>query len=391
MTNEQTIKAQIMVVDDVSGNLRLMEHILRSYGYNVRSFMRGESAIASAEKNPPDLFLVDVMMPEMNGYELCKRLKADANLAPIPVIFLSGLNSAIDKVRAFEAGGVDYLTKPLSVEEVVARVDTHLKLRRLGRELEINNARLDQQVKLKTQELEEANRRLSILDKSKSDFLAMISHELRTPLNGLFGVADLLFTEMAPDPETDELKQMFKLSRERLVALIDDALLLTEVEVDAGRYGHATYPLRQLLAPATKDALAFCRTRDVSIGPVPDGLATVRGNEKLLKKALCALLTTAAKFSDEGDTILIGSEAGREQLVLTIEAHGNRIPDGALPEFFEVLGVGGTITPGGDLGLQPSMAARVLQLFGGRVTVENLDPPGIRFDVHLQTAGVVPA
>ena len=107
MTNEQTIKAQIMVVDDVSGNLRLMEHILRSYGYNVRSFMRGESAIASAEKNPPDLFLVDVMMPEMNGYELCKRLKADANLAPIPVIFLSGLNEAIDKVRAFEAGGVE--------------------------------------------------------------------------------------------------------------------------------------------------------------------------------------------------------------------------------------------------------------------------------------------
>jgi two-component system, sensor histidine kinase and response regulator len=391
MTDEQTPKAQIMVVDDVSRNLRLMEAVLRSQGYLVRSFVRGDLALASAEKNPPDLFLVDVMMPEMDGYELCRRLKADPVLTPIPVIFLSGLNDTIDKVRAFEAGGVDYMTKPLSVEEVVARVDTHLNLRRLGQELERHNVHLDEQVRRKTKELEEANRRLSILDTSKSDFLAMISHELRTPLHGLFGVAELLFAEVPSNAESDELKQLFHESHDRLLTLIDDALLLTEVEVDAGRYSPSVLSLQSLLAPAKMDAMDFCVTRGVSIDEVPFGLPPVRGHERLLKRALCALLTTAAKFSASGNTIQLSNQSSQDCVLLSIEARGNRIPESALPGFFEVMGVGGTITPGGDLGLQTPMAARILQLFGGRVTVENLDPPGIRFHGYLRTAGMAPA
>src|ERR1700724_1823327 len=119
---------QIMAVDDQPENLKLLEDMLRQRGYLVRSFPRGRLALAAAGQNPPDLILLDINMPEMNGYEVCERLKQDEKLAGIPVIFLSALHETEDKVKAFRSGAVDYISKPFQFEEVHARVETHLKL-----------------------------------------------------------------------------------------------------------------------------------------------------------------------------------------------------------------------------------------------------------------------
>src|SRR6202047_1072413 len=129
-------KGNIMAVDDNPANLRLLEGMLRQQGYQVRSFPRGRLALAAAAENPPDLILLDINMPEMTGYEVCERLKADEKLAGIPVIFLSALAETEDKVRAFRSGGVDYISKPFQVDEVQARVETHLRLHRLHRALQ---------------------------------------------------------------------------------------------------------------------------------------------------------------------------------------------------------------------------------------------------------------
>jgi DNA-binding response OmpR family regulator len=126
----QEAQASIMVVDDQPANLKLMECMLKKQGYGVRSFPRGRMALAAAGQQAPDLILLDINMPEMNGYEVCQRLKSDPRLAGIPVIFLSALDAAEDKVKAFHSGGVDYVSKPFQFEEVQARVETHLKLRR---------------------------------------------------------------------------------------------------------------------------------------------------------------------------------------------------------------------------------------------------------------------
>ncbi len=126
-------KGNIMVVDDNPANLKLMEDMLLRHRYDVRSFPRGRLALAAASQIPPDLILLDINMPEMNGYEVCQRLKATAHLCDIPVIFLSALNATEDKVKGFESGGVDYISKPFQFEEVQARVETHLKLRRAQR------------------------------------------------------------------------------------------------------------------------------------------------------------------------------------------------------------------------------------------------------------------
>jgi CheY-like chemotaxis protein/ribosomal protein L17 len=119
-----------MVVDDNPANLKLLEDMLRKQRYEVRSFPLGRLALAAAEQEPPDLILLDINMPEINGYEVCERLKSSARLSDIPVIFISALNATEDKVMGFRAGGADYVSKPFQFEEVQARVETHLKLRR---------------------------------------------------------------------------------------------------------------------------------------------------------------------------------------------------------------------------------------------------------------------
>src|SRR5580658_5640247 len=181
-------QSDIMIVDDNPANLKLLEDMLARQGHEVRSFPLGRLALASAIKNPPALILLDINMPEMNGYEVCERLKGACELADIPVIFLSALNETQDKVKAFRSGAVDYISKPFEFEEVHARVETHLKLHGLQREMKVQNERLEQAVAARTRELAEANQRLTILDRSKNDFLNLISHEFRTPLNGLLGV-----------------------------------------------------------------------------------------------------------------------------------------------------------------------------------------------------------
>ena len=119
-----------MVVDDNAANLKLLEDMLRQQRYEVRSFPLGRLALAAADQEPPDLILLDIDMPEMNGYEVCELLKSSTRLSGIPVIFLSALNAIEDKIRGFQSGGVDYISKPFQIEEVQARVETHLKLRR---------------------------------------------------------------------------------------------------------------------------------------------------------------------------------------------------------------------------------------------------------------------
>ena len=135
-------QSDIMIVDDNPANLKLLEEMLLRRGHEVRSFPLGRLALAAATNNPPNLILLDINMPEMNGYEVCERLKATEKLANIPVIFLSALNEIQNKVKAFRCGAADYISKPFQLEEVHARVETHLKLHHLQRALQLQNERL---------------------------------------------------------------------------------------------------------------------------------------------------------------------------------------------------------------------------------------------------------
>src|SRR5205807_6794940 len=135
--------AGILVVDDTPANLQVLAGMLKDRGHKVRPVPGGKLALLAARRDPPDLILLDINMPEMNGYEVCEHLKSDESLKGIPVIFISALTEQMDKVKAFATGGVDYITKPFQMEELHARVETHLKRRRLQIDLEEYSRRLE--------------------------------------------------------------------------------------------------------------------------------------------------------------------------------------------------------------------------------------------------------
>jgi diguanylate cyclase (GGDEF)-like protein len=142
----QTHRGSILIVDDTPDNLRLLSNLLTKRGYDVRATVSGQMAITVVKAAPPELMLLDICMPQMNGYEVCRHLKSDPITQDIPIIFISALDELANKVEAFEVGGVDYITKPFQVAEVVARVNTHLTLRRLQQQLQEQNLRLQQEV-----------------------------------------------------------------------------------------------------------------------------------------------------------------------------------------------------------------------------------------------------
>jgi PAS domain S-box-containing protein len=146
-----TPKADILVIDDTPQNLALLNQMLSERGYKVRSVTKGSTGLRGAQAAPPDLILLDVKMPQMNGYEVCQNLKADDRTRDIPVIFISALGDVFDKVQAFQVGGVDYITKPFQVEEVLARLDTHLTICRLQKQLKKQNAQLQRQIQERQQ------------------------------------------------------------------------------------------------------------------------------------------------------------------------------------------------------------------------------------------------
>jgi two-component system sensor histidine kinase/response regulator len=377
---------EIMIVDDNPANLKLLEDMLVERGHRVRSFPLGSLALASARKRKPDLIVLDINMPEMNGYEVCEHIKSAAELTSIPVIFLSALEETEDKVKAFKSGGADYISRPFRFEEVHARVDTHLALHQLQCALQRQNEHLEETVAARTQELSNANQRLTMLDRSKSDFLNLISHEFRTPLNGLLGVSEIVLDRVPGCGENRELRSMYQRCRQRMMSILEDSSLLTEIDVSGDRFKSAPVSLNAVISRALQSATAFAESRFVKLIVPTTDLGQVVGDEGLLAKALDALIETAVKFSERGEMVRVSLESGPGSQRLIVDSHGRTIAEPQLARFFDLFSIGEALTPGGDLGVRPALAQRILSLFGGSVSVGNREQAGKGLTIWLQKA-----
>ncbi len=227
---------RILIVDDNPRNIEVVASLLSGHRYEIEFASSGEEALQWVENAPFDLILMDIMMPGINGYEACRMIKEKDNYRDIPVIFLTAKTDTESLSKAFEAGGVDYVSKPFRSEELLARVATHLELTEKRKALQKVNEFLEEKVRQRTRELQKANEQLSIalkdlqeLDATKNDFLHMVSHELRTPLNGILGGMELLKMHDFPD-EIKEYLKILDLSTHRLERFSYQALNISELQ-----------------------------------------------------------------------------------------------------------------------------------------------------------------
>ena len=199
-------------------------------------------------------------------------------------------------------------------------------------------------------------------------------------------MSELILEAAATSEENRELQGMYKRCRQRIVSILDDASLLTEIDVTCERFKSSPVSLNIVMNRSIQSATAFAESREVRLITQTTNLGEVVGDEDLLAKALEALIETAVKFSTRGEMVRVSLENTSGSQGLIVDSHGRTIPESHLSGFFDLFSIGEAITPGGDLGVRPALAHRILSLFGGSVSVGNRDQAGIRFTIRLPNA-----
>lgn len=376
----QSSKAlNILIVDDMPANVLLLVRMLTKQGYQVKPVLSGRLALQAARTEPPDLILLDINMPEMNGYEVCAHFKADAALQEIPIIFISALNETIDKVKAFRVGGVDYVTKPFQFEEVQARVETHLRLRALQRQLSLHNGNLERVVAERTSELATANERLQQSGRLKDDFLRMISHEIRTPANGVLGIGNLVL-DLCPASENRTCyADLFEQSSVRLCNLIMDATMIADMEHLTLENGAAvSFPalLAEVSASLPDIQIALEQSADlVSF--------YLKGFQPLLKRAMETVILLAAAFSRNKQVAHLTGIAGEGTLRVHLMVDSLSLSGEQAADFFEIESCVRSASAAESLGLAPVVAHQIISAFGGEMRLVKGDGDNGSLEVIL--------
>jgi signal transduction histidine kinase len=367
-----TSPPDILVVDDTQANLQLLSGMLKERGYKVRPVPSGKLALQAARSAPPDLVLLDIHMPDLDGYEVCTQLKRDERTKDIPVIFISALNETMDKVLAFGVGGVDYITKPFQFEEVDARVSAHLKLRRLQVDLAERN-----------RELQQSNAELRRLQELRDNLTQMIVHDLRSPLTGVFGSLELIAAEC--ERLVPETRKMIELSRESLdqtLSMINSLLDVSKIEAGELRPNRRQCDLVALTREAN-DFLAGIRgKRKVIIEPESESMP-VSVDPDLISRVLQNLIGNALKFTEQNGEIRIRLGHQDGFVHVSVQDNGPGVAREYHQRIFEKFGQVKDATKRVGTGLGLTFCRLAVEAHGGSIGVNSEPGKGSTFWFEL--------
>ena len=381
----------VLVVDDSAANLQVVEKLLSPY-YRVRVADSGCRALQVVTQAPfPELILLDVMMPEMDGYEVIARLKADPATREIPVIFLSAMDSTEDEEKGLELGAVDYITKPLRKGILLSRVRTHVGLFRSRVALERHKDELELRVEERTQELVRALQAVESTSRAYSEFLSNMSHEIRTPLSIVIGLAELLKKEITLPEQRRKLDQLCTNS-EHLLALINDVLDLSKIES-----GRLSFEISEFCLGSVVEKVLISfdeRSREKGLTLAADVASPIRelrlqGDPLRLSQVLINLLDNAIKFTERGSVRLgvtcVGQETAGIRLCFSVADTGCGIAPADQPHIFErfMQADASTTRRHGGSGLGLAICRHLVSMAGGSLRVDSQVGSGSTFSFEL--------
>jgi signal transduction histidine kinase len=406
----------ILIVDDNAANLGVIADYLEAFNFRILTAMDGKDALEIVQHVPrPDLILLDVMMPGIDGFETCRRLKTDKQTKEIPVIFMTALASIDDKVKGFEARGVDYVTKPVNQEEVLARVKTHLKLQELMRNLQSANdeikrfnQELEERVRRRTAELDQAYERLALLDQNKREFIRALAREMGVPIRTILDYGKRFEDDFG-------VRKSLTLSRYannictcamQLKDIINDIVQITAIESGTLELKLQPVSLDTLFQQVLREFRDVLQKRRLEL--TFDNLAalpTIKASNEHLRFAFAKLVENAIKYTPDGGRITINCASERagglptESLEIIVGDTGigidPKLHESIFTPFFHTgkailspLASNKTDFKASGAGLGLAIAQGIVQAHGGRIWVESpgydeTTCPGSRFHVLL--------
>lgn len=364
--------ANILVVDDTAENLRLLASILEPLGYEMRPATSGRQALQAAQHSPPDLVLLDVNMPEMNGYQVCEAFKAQPELKDIPILFLTALSDIADKVKAFSVGGVDFITKPFHLEEVQARVQTHLALRRAHVELHASYQKLQK------------------LEQLRDDLVHMVVHDMRSPLTVLAGHLNFLREESSGlSKEGSEDLQAAMSGAQALARMANDLLDVSRMEEGKLPLQVAEHDLSAMAVQVQHSLRGYERGRRIELEQSEPLRVTC--DDSLIRRVLENLVSNAIKHAPSKSVVRLAVRAAGAYARFEICDQGPGVPLEARQRIFEKFGAIAARKTNGyhSAGLGLAFCKLAVEAHQGRLGVEACEPQGscFWFELPLAAAG----
>jgi two-component system sensor histidine kinase/response regulator len=374
-------QALILLVDDNRENRDMLSRRLERQGYGVATAEDGRQAMDAVRARMYDLVLLDIMMPEMDGYAVLQQLKADEALRHIPVIMISALDELDSVVRCIEMGAEDYLPKPF---------DPTLLKARIGASLEKKQSR--DRERLLFEQLQQNYQHLQELEKLRDDLTNMIVHDLRTPLTSVIAGMQTLEVVGSLDQTQREMVAIAISGGETLLGMINDLLEVEKMESGAMPLDYAVLDADELVSSAARQVASLCKSKNLTlVRQIAADLPPFQGDESKVRRILVNLLGNAIKFTQDGGTLTLTARPGedRRSVVFSLSDTGEGIPPEAFERIFEKFGQV-TSRQGGrtmSTGLGLTFCKLAVEAHGGRIGVESTPGSGSTFTFTLPRDG----